>query len=49
MLKALLLAAAARRKIAEVLPPGYMPMGTDGMAEHAEHVKFHPGLPTRSP
>ena len=37
------------RKMSEVIPPGYMAMGTDGMAEHAEHVKFHPGLPNTLP
>ena len=37
------------RKMTEVVPPGYMPMGTDGMAEHAEHVKMHPGLPNTLP
>ena len=37
------------RKIADLVPAGYMAMGTDGMAEHAEHVKFHPGLPNTLP
>jgi manganese oxidase len=37
------------KKIAEVVPPGYMTMGTDGMAEHADHVKHHPGLPNTLP
>ena len=37
------------RKISELIPPGYMAMGTEGMAEHAEHVKFHPGLPNTLP
>jgi len=31
------------------LVPGYMAMGSFGMAEHVEHAKHHPGLPNTLP
>jgi len=39
---------AVSRKIA-ALVPGYMAMGSSGMAEHAEHSKHMPGLPNTLP
>jgi hypothetical protein len=36
------------RKIAELVP-GYMPMGSTGMSEHARHAEHMPGLPNTLP
>ena len=41
-----------QRKVGEnisELVPGYMAMGSEGMSEHAEHSKHHPGLPNTLP
>ena len=40
--------AEVGRKISDLVP-GYMAMGSDGMSEHAEHSKHHPGLPNTLP